>query len=304
MLRYITLFVFLFIGTSLSAQSLKKYIKKNYPNAQEIEQGLYATVHTESEGEKPKAGDYILVTFKGTLLDGTVFDESGEEPFVFQLGRRQVIKGWDKGLTHFPVESEITLLLAPEMAYYKTGAGKLVPPNTPVKFDIKILKILNEKEYDAYMIALEKKERERYLTMIEERFKADKKAIHEYCMENKLKVKRSQQGVSYQVTKKGTDAYPKKGDIVTLQYKGYLVNGTVFDKSTKKKPFQFEVRAKKVIQGLDDAIIYFNKGAEGYIVIPSKLAYGAMEINEKGVQIPPHSVLIFKVKVLDIQGKK
>ncbi len=281
--------------------TLKEFIEKNYPKAEKIEKGISYHFEEKGTGSLPKVGEYVMVEFEGKRLDGTVFDKSEEDPFVFQLGYRQVIKGWDKALAFFPVGSKVKLFLAPEMAYHKAGAGKLVPPNTPVMFDIKILKVLDEAAYDEYMMALEEKERERYHQKIKEQFLQDKKDIHEYCMKNKIKSKRTRSGVSYEVKKKGTGAYPKIGDEVSVQYKGFLVNGDLFEENSEKEPFLFIVGQRRVIEGLDEAIVYFNKGAEGTIIIPSKLAYGPMAIEEEGVNIPAHSILIFEIKMLDIK---
>jgi FKBP-type peptidyl-prolyl cis-trans isomerase FkpA len=289
------------IGTAQENKELKKFLKKEYPSSMMAEEGLHYAIDTQGKGVKPKKGDYVMVEFEGKRLDGAVFDRSGDEPFVFQLGQRQVIRGWDKGLELFSVGSKVKLFLAPEWAYNKVGAGKMVPPSTPVMFDIRIIKVLDDKAYDAYMIELENKEREQYEAMIEERFKADKTSIHEYCTKNKIKVKRTRSGVSYQVTKKGKGAYPQTGETAVIQYEGYFLNGTVFEKNTEKKPFSFIVGKNKIIKGLEEAMVFFNQGSEGFVVIPSKLAYGPMPIDEENIKIPPHSVLIFKIKMLDIQ---
>ncbi len=295
----------LFISQATKAQdTLKDFLKEHHPNAKKVEEGLFYQIEEKGDGAKPKEGEYLVVEFEGKRLDGTTFDKSEEEPFVFQLGYRQVIKGWDQALPLFSMGSKVKLFLAPEWAYHKVGAGKLVPPDTPVMFDLKILEVLDNNAYDKYMTALEEREKERYQRRIVEQFDADKKAIHEYCMDNKIKTKRSREGVSYAVTKKGKGAYPKKGDIVVVEYKGYLTNGEMFEESKGKKPFQFEVGTGRVIKGLDETIVSFNEGSEGKILVPSKLAYGPMEIDEEGIFIPAHSILIFDVKVLEVVSSR
>ncbi len=286
----------------LEPTPLEKFIKENYPKAKKAEKGLYYLIEEKGNGSKPKEGDYVVLEFEGKRLDGTLFDKSEVEPFVFQLGHRQVIKGWDMLIPRFPIDTKVKIFLAPEFAYAKVGAGKLVPPNTPVMFDLHILEILDDEAYDRYMTELEERERERYHQKIKDQFDADKTAIHEYCMDNKIKTKRSRAGVSYSVTKKGKGAYPKVGDRISVQYRGYLLNGETFEETKEKKPFQFVVGQGRVIKGLDDAIVSFNKGAEGLILIPSKLAYGPMPIEEEGINIPAHSILVFKIKVMEIES--
>ncbi len=299
----------LFIAKAVSAHSsdqdpisLESFLKEHYPQAQKAEEGLYYVIDEQGNGQKPKEADYVVLEFEGKKLDGTIFDKTDDEPFVFQVGYRQVIKGWDKGVQLFSVGSKVKIFLAPQLAYDKVGAGKLVPPDTPVMFELEILKILNDSQYDQYMVELEKREKEKYLKKIKDQFEFDKKAIHEYCMDNKIKAKRSRLGVSYEVNKKGKGAYPKVGDRVTVQYRGYLSNGETFEENSEKKPFVFIVGQGRVIKGLDDAILSFNQGAEGTILITSKLAYGPMPIEEKGVNIPAHSILIFNLKVLKVES--
>ncbi len=286
----------------LDSLPLPEFMEQNYPDAQEVVEGVYFNIEEEGTGAVPDAGDYLVVDFVGSRLDGAVFDKSGEEPFIFQLGRRQVINGWERSLGLFKVGSKVTLLLSPDWAYGSEGAGKMVPGDTPVKFEINIQNILSEDEYDKYMIALEEKERKAYQARVESQFEEDKKNIHEYCMANKIKAKRTTSGVSYSVEKKGKGEYPKAGDVLTVEYEGFLVDGTSFDKSNEKEPFVFPLGRGKVIKGWEEALPFFNKGSSGKIVIPSKYAYGQMGIEEESINIPPNSILIFQIKVIDISS--
>ncbi len=288
-------------ASSLDTLPLPEFVKENFPKAVEEKEGLYYVIEEQGEGERPSTEDYVLVKFKGSNLKGETFDQSEEEPFIFQLGRRQVIKGWDALIPLFPKGSKVKMLMSSDFAYGTVGAGRLVPPNSPVMFDVEILRILNESEYDDYMVELEERERARYKAMVEEQFQSDKKSIHEYCMENKIKTKRTRGGVSYELKKKGKGALPETGDLVTINYEGFLKDGSTFDKSDEKEPFSFLVGRRKVIEGLDEAIRQFPKGAKGTVLIPSKLAYGPREIEEEGIHIPAHSILIFKIEVLDIK---
>ena len=56
-----------------------------------------------------------------------------------------------------------------------------------------------------------------------------------------------------------------------------------------------------MIKGWDEGLHYFRKGGEGWLLIPSKFAYGRMSIKEDGVNIPADSVLAFKLKIIDIK---
>ena len=85
----------------------------------------------------------IKVHYTGMLEDGTKFDSSYDrgEPFSFQIGLRQVIKGWETGIIGMKVGGKRTLIIPPEFGYGERGAGALIPPNSTLVFDIEIIDI-------------------------------------------------------------------------------------------------------------------------------------------------------------------
>jgi FKBP-type peptidyl-prolyl cis-trans isomerase FkpA len=130
--------------------------------------------------------------------------------------------------------------------------------------------------------------------------KTDKKIIQDYLLAQKIKkAKRDNSGISYVIDKKGKGDLPQSGDIVEVAYTGYLTDGSVFDKGK----YSVELGKGKVIEGWEAGLPYFNKGSEGWLFIPSKLAYGPMPIDEDGISIPGNSVLVFEIKVLEVKRK-
>ncbi len=95
----------------------------------------------EGEGAEIVNHSKIKVHYLGMLEDGTKFDSSYDrgEPFSFQIGLRQVIKGWETGIIGMKVGGKRTLIIPPELAYGERGAGELIPPNSTLIFDIEII---------------------------------------------------------------------------------------------------------------------------------------------------------------------
>jgi FKBP-type peptidyl-prolyl cis-trans isomerase FkpA len=280
--------------------TIEDYLKAQDLKATLSDKGLYYHIEKHGGGAKAANGDYVKVQFKGMLLNGKVFDQSkADEPFVFQLGNREVIAGWEHGIPLFPVGSKGILLVPTEMAYGSQGVG-IVPPNTPLLFEIELLAILSFEEYDAYMVELEAKQQRKFEVEKGEQFKADKKIIQDYLIAQKIKkAKRDDSGISYAINKKGKGDLPQSGDIIEVAYTGYLTDGSVFDKGK----YSVELGKGKVIEGWEVGLPYFNKGSEGWLLIPSKLAYGPMPIDEDGISIPGNSVLVFEIKILEVKRK-
>merc|ERR1711962_1828321 len=82
-----------------------------------------------SQQERSREGDEILVTYKGFLEDGQVFDNNeGKDPTRFVLGEKKVIAGWEKGLTGTCAGEKVVMVIPPELGYGDGGAGGGVIP--------------------------------------------------------------------------------------------------------------------------------------------------------------------------------
>ena len=105
--------------------------------------GIQITNIVEGEGTEIINHSKIQVHYTGKLQDGTKFDSSYDrgKPFSFQIGLREVIKGWEIGLMGMKVGGKRTLIIPPELAYGDRGAGDLIPPNASLTFDIEIVAI-------------------------------------------------------------------------------------------------------------------------------------------------------------------
>jgi FKBP-type peptidyl-prolyl cis-trans isomerase len=93
-------------------------------------------------GAIPPKGSKVSVHYTGTLTNGKKFDSSVDrkEPFVFTLGKGEVIKGWDEGVAKMKVGQKVKLTCPPEYAYGKQGIGDgLIPPNSTLFFEVELL---------------------------------------------------------------------------------------------------------------------------------------------------------------------
>lgn len=117
--------------------------------------------------------------------------------------------------------------------------------------------------------------------------------IKDYIARNSLTAQRSDSGLYYVILNPGTGANPTVTSNVTVAYKGYYTNSSVFDQSTTAGiPFGLN----QVIKGWTEGIQYFKPGGNGILLVPAHLGYGSYNYNG----IPGGSVLIFDVKLISI----
>lgn len=297
MKKKILYFPFFLLTTSLFAQldgtsALVNYLQENNISAQKTPEGLHYLVTKKGNGTSPTKGDYALLSYRAMLLDSTVFDQSEvDNPFVFQVGNHEVIKGLDQGVQLLKKGGAATLFVPPALGYQQYGVQGAVPPDAALIYEVELLDVMDFDNYDQYMRELEEKERKVYEQRRRDQFQQDLKTIETYAEAHNLIVRRTNSGLSYVITKAGKGVPPKPGSLVKVAYEGFLTDDTSFDKSEK---FEFTLGAAKVIEGWEEGLQHFAPGSEGWLLVPSKLAYGPLPVGK----IPANSVLIFKIKML------
>jgi FKBP-type peptidyl-prolyl cis-trans isomerase len=102
-------------------------------------------------------------------------------------------------------------------------------------------------------------------------------------------------GLQHRVIHSGYGKRPKATDLVTVNYKGILINGNVFDATEPGMPAQFTVN--KLIPGWTEALQLMREGDEWEIVMPSNIAYGA---RGAGGVIPPNQTLVFDLTLISV----
>jgi FKBP-type peptidyl-prolyl cis-trans isomerase FkpA len=93
------------------------------------------------EGAAACSGQYVTVHYTGWLADGKKFDSSLDrgDPFAFNLGKGQVIAGWDEGVQGMKVGGKRKLTIPPDLGYGQFGAGGVIPPNATLLFEVELL---------------------------------------------------------------------------------------------------------------------------------------------------------------------
>jgi len=195
--------------------------------------GLKYIIIEDTEGVKAETGKAVEVHYTGYLLDGKVFDSSRDrnEPIEFVLGQSQVIKGWDEGIGLMKIGDKYRLIIPPDLAYGKKGAGNVIPPDAMLIFDVELMSVSEPKISITETL---------FLTIVEKGVNA---AIEQYkelkaTSSDKYNFKESQlNSLGYQllqasktkeaieILKLNVEAYPNSANVYDSIGEAYMIDG-------------------------------------------------------------------------------
>lgn len=273
---------FLFLGVILL---LVAGCSKHTPKVVTLKSGLKYEDDTVGTGKTVKMGDLLTVDFEGWYIkDSTnLFQDWSKDTaraknsigstkkrhktFQYKLEKGSFVKGSAEGIVGMKVGGTRTIIIPSNLAYGKKGIGP-IPPNSSLKL---VVEVHQAKE----------------ITPVKQ-WKIDSSRI-----------KTAKGGLKYEIVKGGNGPKPKSGDLVTVNYSGFLLNGKKFDSSVERdKPFSFIIGQHQVIPGWDEGIALLNEGSKAILIIPPSMAYGSRKVGP----IPANSTLIFDVELLKVKS--
>lgn len=271
--------------------------------------------YVKEGNEKAPNGEFLLYNLEILTATDSVIYSTADNPFPGYLqandstpvsnGMDEIFLGLRKG-DSIAFESNAKIIF-----------GGNYPPfmkeEDVVKVRLGAFEIMNEEAIQAYfekvMAAEEVKKGER----AKERIIEEDKIIQEYIKEKGLNnAQKTESGLYYVIEEEGTGEPVTPGTTMSVNYAGYLLDGTLFDTSVESiarennmfnegrpyEPLPVTVGMGQVIPGWDEGLLLLKKGSKGKFLIPSPLAYGE---NGAGAMIPANSVLVFDVDVADVQ---
>ncbi|MBI1228360.1 MAG: peptidylprolyl isomerase [Bacteroidetes bacterium] len=117
-------------------KKIEQYLEDNNLVAQSTASGLHYIIEEPGTGGNPNINSQVTVKYKGYLLSGDVFDETGDTPVTFAL--KNLILGWQEGIPLLQKGGKGTFFLTSELGYGRNGAGS-IPGNSPLIFEIELV---------------------------------------------------------------------------------------------------------------------------------------------------------------------
>lgn len=136
---------------SVDDKIVQEYIKSKGLKTQKTASGMHYIITKKGTGENAKAGQSVTMNYTGMLTDGTLFDSNVDpkfghvQPFTFNLGSGQVIRGWDEGVALLNKGAKATLIIPSSMAYGNRSMPgnqnnpKGIPANSVLVFDVEMV---------------------------------------------------------------------------------------------------------------------------------------------------------------------
>lgn len=231
-----------------------KYINDNNLNAIKTDSGLYYVILKEGTGDTPDPDSSVRTKLKGSYLNGNVFSEDGPNGTAVDLALQ--IPGIVEGLQLFKEGGEGILLIPSELAFNDGFA---------IVVDVNLIDVIDN---EADILA--------------------------YINNNNLNAQKTDSGLYYIINNEGSGASATSNSNVTVAYKGYLLDGTVFDESNIQGT---SFNLNQVIPGWQEGIPLFKEGGEGTLLIPYQLGYG---LQGRDPIIPGGTVIAFDINLISI----
>jgi FKBP-type peptidyl-prolyl cis-trans isomerase len=120
----------------------EKYLQDNHITVKPLPSGLYYIPVLTGTGPKAESGKTVKVHYTGKLLNGRIFDSSRKRPnpLEFMLGRGQVIKGWEEGISMMRQGGKATLIIPSTIGYSDRDMG-VIPPYSTLVFDVELIEV-------------------------------------------------------------------------------------------------------------------------------------------------------------------
>jgi len=275
------------------------YVAANYDDAVPEPSGLIYVENKEGSGSMPGDSTWVIINhvsylipadnvyetyIESVAIDNRIQDTSAlYGPYKMRNGHTN--DGFTEGLSMMKVGGEATFMFTSELGYGSKNTGSL-PAYSSLKYEVQLLEIIGEDivEYEAEKIVA-------YTDTI-----VGVDTIYDAVDDV----------VMYYVIDESTDGPPVAIDsTIEVAYKGYLIDGRVFDESAEDSGLSFTIGDEEsgIILGWDLGLQRFKEGEKGRLIIPYPLAYGdyGKYTNGNLVIIPPYETLVFDIEVLSVE---
>jgi FKBP-type peptidyl-prolyl cis-trans isomerase len=223
------------------------------------------------------------------MNDSLLFTSEGKTEPLLSLVARPIYDGDPWEIFTMLGAGDSASCKVPAKNIFKNHLPASLQPTDPIKLDVKVIAVYSAQQYDSLKMAA-----------VNAQLNREDQAFQTYLRKNGLQGTKTPSGMYIAITTPGKGKQATQGSTVLVDYTGKLMNGEQFDSSMQpgREPYEVVIGQSSVIQGWHEGLTYFNTGAKGQILIPSRLAYG-----ERGnpPRIGSNEPLVFEIEMVEVR---
>lgn len=260
------------------------------------EDSLIIVNMNKGNGKFAKAGNIMKVYFTFQTLSGdTLLDFTTGKPYELVFGDMALGQGFYESLGLVSKGGSAEFVIPSELAFGEDGLYDAILPYTPFKLNLEVVDIVTSDEYEEEQKVL--KEREDAENA--QRLQGEAQRIAKYVNDNNIIEKPQQSGLYYIEIQAGEGDSVQLGDLVAVHYSIYNMDDLLIESSYDyNQPLPFVYGDNQMIPGIEEAVGYMKVGGKSRIIVPSKLGFGDIKIDDN---LPANSALIVDLELVDIQ---
>lgn len=259
----------------------------------EVDKGVRITIHHSQNSEnKIEIGDKITLHMVHSLDDSLIKNTYFTKPINLIITEPQFEGDLMKGFLALSQGDSARIEINKDL-YFKNSS--ITAPKGIEKFESLV--------YEVSILSITKAATLKKLSEqgIKKQIRKEVEFLQEYFDSLKIPRKTTRSLVFYEELAKGSSKSSQINDTLLIHCKGSLIDGTVFDNTfDQNTPYQVIAGKSNLLVGLEEGLKIMSEGSRYRFYIPSYLAYGASQMQVGEIIIPPHSILLYEVELLQI----
>ena len=268
----------------------------NDDNCTITEDSLIVLNINKGNGKFAKAGNIMKVYFTFNTLEGdTLLDFTTGKPYELVFGDMALGQGFYEALGLVGKGGKAEFIIPSSLAFGSEGLQDAILPYTPFGLKLEVIDIMTSDEYEAEQKTIKEKEDADNA----KRLKEEPKRIAKYIKDNNITEKPQPSGLYYIEKQTGDGDSVQDGDLVAVHYSIYNLDNQLIESSYDYgQPLPFVYGGDQMIAGIEEAVGYMRVGGKARIIVPSRLGFGDVTIDES---LPANTPLVIDLEFVDLQ---
>jgi FKBP-type peptidyl-prolyl cis-trans isomerase len=260
-------------------------------NYKSTKTGLQYRIIRDAKGKKAQLHDVLQLNLSYHLPDDSVLYDSEVlgDSFLLKITEPSFPGSIEEGLLMLGEGDSAEFLLPADSVYkrlFRQRMPAFIQPGTLLTFRVGVVNVMDETAFQRRM----QKERS-------EGFLREQKEIEKYLQENNLNISAVSPGIWFIMLQEGKGKRPATGDSVEVKYTGRLLNGKIFDSSSKAgRNLRYRIGNGNYLKAWEQAIMSMPEGSMSRLILSSDQAFG----RSASAPVPPGSPVIFDIELIKV----